>query len=70
MPRRLPLQPLMSTLILGGQTADQYCERRSEIDVQMGVQWVPAENMPPRRRVSIEEFERDMVAAGVRKPKT
>lgn len=65
--RRLHLQPMMSTLILGGQTADQYCEKRSEIDMQMNVQWVPAENMPPRQRVSIADFERDMRIAGVRK---
>jgi hypothetical protein len=58
------LQPLMSTLILGGKTADQYCPEQGSWH---GIEWAPHPNMPPRRAVSIEEFERDMREAGIRK---
>jgi len=63
--RKLHLQPMMSTLLIGGVPAGEIPP--SEEYPWNTIQWESAENMPTRRRVSIEEFEADMRAAGVRK---
>lgn len=58
--RTLHLQPMMSTLLIGGVPAGELPP--SEEYPWNTIRWVSAENMPTRRRVSIEEFEADMRA--------